>query len=84
MELLRGDDGMKSLEEYRKELEKDPKAKRKLAKLEKEYREVEKSLTEEELVKYGLKEKPDDGGENKKTAAEDAAADVLGSIMRKI
>lgn len=46
---------MKSLEEYRKELEKDPKARRRLKKLEKEFQQVEDSLTEEELVKYGLK-----------------------------
>ena len=46
---------MKSLDEYRKELEQDPKARRSLKKLEKEFRLVEESLTEEELVKYGLK-----------------------------
>ena len=74
---------MKSLEEYRKEIEKDPRAKRKLAKLEKEYHEVEESLTEEELIKYGLKNPPGEKKE-KKTAAGDAAADVIDSIMRKI
>lgn len=46
---------MKSLDEYRKELEQDPKARRSLKKLEKEFKSVEESLTEEELVKYGLK-----------------------------
>lgn len=46
---------MKSLEEYKKEIEKDPKARRRLKKLEKEFEKVEESLTEEELVKYGLK-----------------------------
>ena len=46
---------MKSLEEYRKEIEQDPKARRRLKKLEKEFEKVEESLTDEELVKYGLK-----------------------------
>ena len=58
---------MKSLEEYRKELEKDPKARRRLKKLEKEFQQVEDSLTEEELVKYGLKPAPN---------ASDATADA--------
>ena len=46
---------MKSLEEYKKEIEQDPKARRRLKKLEKEFQNVEENLTEEELVKYGLK-----------------------------
>lgn len=83
---------MKSLDEYRKEIEKDPKARRKLRKLEEEFHEVEESLTEEELIKYGLKPSGDDedlsggaGQSDKKTAADDSAADsVLDSIARKI
>ena len=54
---------MKTLEEYREELENDPKARRTLKKLEKEFREVEENLTEEELIKYGLKPVPEDGAE---------------------
>lgn len=46
---------MKSLDEYKKEIEQDPKARRRLKKLEKEFEAVEESLTDEELVKYGLK-----------------------------
>ena len=46
---------MKSLEEYKKEIEQDPKARRRLKKLEKEFEAVEESLTDEELIKYGLK-----------------------------
>ncbi len=46
---------MKSLEEYKKEIEQDPKARRRLKKLEKEFQAVEESLTDEELEKYGLK-----------------------------
>ena len=57
---------MKSLEEYKKEIEQDPKARRRLKKLEKEFEAVEESLTEEELVKYGLKP----------AASEDAAAGI--------
>ena len=49
---------MKSLDEYRKEIEQDPKARRRLKKLEKEFEAVEDSLTDEELVKYGLKPAP--------------------------
>ena len=46
---------MKSLEEYKKEIEQDPKARRRLKKLEREFEAVEESLTDEELIKYGLK-----------------------------
>ena len=76
---------MKTMDEYRKELEKDPKARRTLKKLEKEFQEVEESLTEEELIKYGLK-KPEEKEKTEKDAAADdsAAASVLDSIMRKI
>ena len=75
---------MKTLDEYRKELEKDPKARRTLKKLEKEFQEVEESLTEEELIKYGLKQ-PEEKEDKKDAAADDsAAASVLDSIMRKI
>lgn len=52
---------MKSLEEYKKEIEQDPKARRRLKKLEKEFEQVEESLTDEELVKYGLKPAAPDG-----------------------
>lgn len=84
---------MKSLEEYRKELEQDPKARRRLKKLEKEFQEVEDSLTEEELVKYGLKPAADtdaaDGvndadADAANDAADSKAASVLDSIARKI
>lgn len=75
---------MKTIDEYRKELEKDPKARRTLKKLEKEFQEVEESLTEEELIKYGLKQ-PEEKEDKKDDAADDsAAASVLDSIMRKI
>lgn len=76
---------MKTLDEYRKEIEKDPKARRTLRKLEKEFEKIEENLTEEELVKYGLK--PDTSSDNaeKDTAASDnAAASVIDSISRKI
>ena len=46
---------MKTLEEYRKEVEQDPKARRRLKKLEREFEAATESLTDEELVKYGLK-----------------------------
>ena len=91
---------MKTLEEYKKELEQDPKARRRLKKLEKEFEAVEESLTEEELIKYGLK--PADGltqsdnenglkpaedketANNEKTAENAAVSSVLDSISRKI
>lgn len=76
---------MKTLEEYRKELEKDPKARRRLKKLEKEFRDVENSLTEEELIRYGLKPAPEDTEDEEKTAASDKTADpVIDLISRKI
>ena len=90
---------MKSLEEYKKEIEKDPKARRRLKKLEKEFEKVEESLTEEELVKYGLKpaetdneNAPDDffaGNESKSGSSQSdgssnaAAASVIDLISRK-
>ena len=73
---------MKSLDEYRKELEQDPKARRSLKKLEKEFKSVEESLTEEELVNYGLKPaeeivgcglKPAEPGEEEGSAGGNAA-----------
>lgn len=76
---------MKSLEEYREEIEKDPKARRRLKKLEKEFQSVEESLTEEELVKYGLKPVPEEEDQtDKKTADGSAVSAVLDSISRKI
>ena len=81
---------MKTLDEYRKELEQDPKARRRLKKLEKEFQSVEDSLTDEELVKYGLKpaepeheEQPSE--DNKKNdAAEGAASAVIDILSHKI
>lgn len=80
---------MKTLDEYRKELEKDPRMKRKLKKLEEEYESVEKSLTEEELVKYGLKPAAHEGNETsddstEKDAANEAASSVIDVLSRKI
>ena len=77
---------MKSLEEYKEELEKDPKSRRVLKKLEKEYREVEESLTEEELIRYGLKAAPEEKDQDEKRPAESekAADQVLDLISRKI
>ena len=76
---------MKTLYEYRKELEQDPKARRTLKKLEKEFREVEDSLTEEELIKYGLKPAPESEEGKEKTAASDkTAVPVIDLISRKI
>lgn len=76
---------MKTLEEYKKELEQDPKARRRLKKLEKEFEAVEESLTEEELIKYGLKPAEDkETANNEKTAENAAVSSVLDSISRKI
>ena len=84
---------MKSLDEYRKELEQDPAARRKLRKLEKEFSKVEESLTEEELIKYGLKPAADAAGHNNSdessaatssAAGDKKAADVLDVISRKM
>lgn len=86
---------MKSLDEYRKELEQDPKTRRRLRKLEKEFESVEASLTEEELVKYGLKPAdPEDGADDKtqddasetakKDTAKNAASSVIDVLTHKI
>ncbi len=83
---------MKTLEEYKEEIEKDPKARRRLKKLEKEFEAVEESLTEEELVKYGLKpaeaetdNEAENASDNKgKAQAEENADAVLDSIARKM
>ncbi len=82
---------MKSLDEYRKELEQDPSARRKLRKLEKEFMEVEENLTEEELIKYGLKPADESGKKDSDSHRTDdsdtenkKAADVLDVISRKI
>lgn len=76
---------MKTLDEYRKEVEKDPKARRRLKKLEKEFLDVENSLTEEELVKYGLKPAPESNETEEKNAASGKAADtVIDLISRKV
>lgn len=84
---------MKSLDEYRKELEQDPAARRKLRKLEKEFSKVEESLTEEELIKYGLKPAADAAGHNDSNesfaatnsdAGNKKADDVLDVISRKM
>ena len=77
---------MKSLEEYKEELEKDPKSRRVLKKLEKEYREVEENLTDEELIKYGLKAALEETDQDEKRPAESekAADQVLDLISRKI
>ncbi len=78
---------MKTLDEYRKELEQDPKARRRLKKLEKEFRTVEESLTEEELIKYGLVQKdPVEGSEGKENdaQADREAAGVIDILSHKI
>ena len=77
---------MKTLDEYRKELEQDPKARRRLKKLEKEFQSVEESLTEEELIKYGLvKKNPDEGSDIKENDAQaDKAAGVIDILSHKI
>ena len=86
---------MKSLEEYKKEIEQDPKARRRLKKLEKEFEAVEESLTDEELIKYGLKpaetQESQESQESQKaqetqgTDNNDPAANaVLDSIARKL
>ena len=87
---------MKSLKEYKKEIEQDPKARRRLKKLEKEFEQVEQSLTDEELIKYGLRpaeqNTPETGSvpadpENNKTPASDKAGavdSVIDVISRKI
>ena len=77
---------MKTLDEYRKELEQDPKAKRRLKKLEKEFQAVEESLTEEELIKYGLvKKEPSEGSDaEEKDARADEAAGVIDILSHKI
>lgn len=70
---------MKTLEEYKKEVEQDPKARRRLKKLEKEFEAVEESLTDEELIKYGLKPAVGDAApeeaDGQKPAAGDAASE---------
>lgn len=74
---------MKSLDEYRKELEKDPAARRKLRKLEKEFNEATENLTEEELIKYGLKpasDQTDSEGDVKKDAAGAADSGSIKSV----
>ena len=48
---------MMDLDEYREKLNKDPEARRKLRKLEKEYESVTSGLTPEELEKYGFTKK---------------------------
>ncbi|MBQ3282122.1 MAG: hypothetical protein IJH41_06935 [Eubacterium sp.] len=85
---------MKTLEEYKKEIEQDPKARHRLKKLEKEFQSVEENLTEEELVKYGLKPaeeelKPaeDDLSASDGTDAADSnskAGSVIDLISRKL
>lgn len=45
---------MMDLDEYREKLSKDPKSRRALKKLEKEYERVKAKLTPEEEEKYGL------------------------------
>lgn len=79
---------MKSLDEYKKEIEQDPKARRRLKKLEKEFEAVEESLTDEELLKYGLKPAEPDAQDDQTSDEPDAlnseASSVIDLISRKI
>jgi|GEM_PF-6023677 len=80
---------MMDLEEYRKKLNQDPKARRTLRKLEKEYEKVTSELTPEEAAKYGFAggadEAPSPGGEHgteHDAKAEQKASGVIDLIGR--